>query len=352
MTVVVILVVVVVLGVAVAITCILVYCVWKRKKRDRNWAEPTVQIPDITVSKSGYKERETTGDNAQSNWEMSPIPDAEGVRKETETQRAQPVRNAKPNWGLPAIPTPQAGSEARRHSELSSMPDADVFYEQPVEESQAVTNEKPNRLPNVERAFQDRGEKAQPGNQWQPIRELSPISDFEGGYDEATQMAKPGSNAQQNWRLPVIADIEGVYKDRAQMAKPSSDAQPNGELQPVPGVEGCYEEPVEKAQAIGSTQPSSIPNVEGVYEDRAKNAQSRSKAQTNGELSPISDVQGGYEQPSRYQHLDSSQRVPIDANYQRLNAQQKKLDRRLNEDIQARISGNNASDVVEYIIIC
>ena len=99
-------------------------------------------------------------------------------------------------------------------------------------------------------------------------------------------------------------------------------AQPNIELPEIPHPESCYEEP-------------------------AINAQPSRNPQQNRELPPVLDVEDIYEEPVEYAQLDNSKRVPIDDNYQALNAHYTKRDRRFNEDVK----DNDAPQKLEYVSV-
>jgi hypothetical protein len=67
-------------------------------------------------------------------------------------------------------------------------------------------------------------------------------------------------------------------------------------------------------------------------------------AQAMRELPPVPVSEGGYEEPAQYQQLDSSRRVPMDANYQCLNANYTQLNRNSREVIQPYASLINYRD--------
>ena len=125
-------------------------------------------------------------------------------------------------------------------------------------------------------------------------------------HEEPAQDEQPGSNEQRNRELPPIPDVESVYEEPAQKLQPGDNAQPNIELSPM--------------------------------------------------MSKTLDVKVDYEEPARYQHLDSSKRVSIDANYQGLNAHYSKLDGSLNEEIHEythlNMNDNSENDIpqeLEYV---
>ena len=68
-----------------AIVSVLVYCLWKRKRRDAANAQPTINVPDI-LSESGYEAPENSaqpaGRNQQQNQELPPVPDEECIDEE------------------------------------------------------------------------------------------------------------------------------------------------------------------------------------------------------------------------------------------------------------------------------
>ena len=109
----------------------------------------------------------------------------------------------------------------------------------------------------------------------------------------------------------------GIYEEPvAQNKQPGSSVRPNRELSPISDVGGCYEEPAQEQPGSGNIQK-------------------------NREVPQTTDTEGhGYEDPTQYQQLDSSRRVPNDANY----AHYTKLDRSLNEDIHEYMPLNMISN--------
>ena len=81
---------------------------------------------------------------------------------------------------------------------------------------------------------------------------------------------------------------------------------------------------------------SDIPHPEGCYEEPAKNTQPSRNPQQNRELPPVLGEEGIYEEPAEYVQLDNSKRVPIDDNYQGLNAHNTKRDRSFNDDVKEK----------------
>ena len=72
-----------------------------------------------------------------------------------------------------------------------------------------------------------------------------------------------------------------------------------------------------------------------VYRLRKRERRSANYAQPTIELPNVRVAEAGYEEPAQYQQLDSSRRVPVDANYQSLqNANYTQLDRSLKEVVQ------------------
>ena len=140
-------------------------------------------------------------------------------------------------------------------------------------------------------------------------------------------------------KLPVYEEPDQTNAEPGEVVyeEPPVIAQPAGrELPPIPGVEGRFKEAAQKTQS-----------------DHDNNAQSVS----DGETPPVPDSEDIYEEPALYQQLDSSKRVPTDANYQGLNAHYTKLDRSLNEDIHEythlHVNTNSENDVsqeLDYVI--
>ena len=91
----------------------------------------------------------------------------------------------------------------------------------------------------------------------------------------------------------------------------------------------------DEANAKPSTNVPDILDSVSDYEAPEKSAQPAGRnSQQNRELPPVPGEEGIYEEPADYAQLDTSKRVPIDNNYQPLNAHYTKLDRSLNEDVQ------------------
>ena len=94
---------------------------------------------------------------------------------------------------------------------------------------------------------------------------------------------------------------------------------------------------------------SDMPRPEGspIYEEPANNARPSRNPLQNRELPPVPDMEGIYEEPAKYAQLDNSKRVPIDDNYQGLNAHNTKRDRSFNEDVKE----NDGPQELEYITV-
>ncbi len=81
-----------------------------------------------------------------------------------------------------------------------------------------------------------------------------------------------------------------------------------------------------------------IPRTERVREIAIGNIQNAAydgDTQPDRRLSQVPDSESGYLEPAEYAQLDSSKRVPINANYESLNVEgYQQLNRDLNENVQ------------------
>ena len=115
-----------------------------------------------------------------------------------------------------------------------------------------------------------------------------------------------------------------------------------------------------KRTEAGFTKPNielpEIPYFEGIYEEPARYVQVDDSSRKlpprpTFELPQIPDTEvGAYEEPAQYAKLDSSKRVPVDGNYQSLNAENcTRLGKSLNEDVQQCASLNTGSIEIEDV---
>ena len=81
---------------------------------------------------------------------------------------------------------------------------------------------------------------------------------------------------------------------------------------------------------------------EEATQDNFQNAGFASDTAESIEIYQIPDTEEDYEEPAQYAQLDSSKRVPIDGNYQSLNADYTRLDRGLIENVPQYASLNMA----------
>jgi FtsZ-interacting cell division protein ZipA len=168
--------------VAMAIISILFYRLWKRKKSDGNYAQPTtIPVPE-------QEPKAQSGNNAQPSWAFSPKPDVESVYGGHSTQKSQ------------------------RKREQSPKEDVERLYEEPGENAQDVSNAQANSklLPmfDVESVYKDGALNTQSERKAQKKGELSPISDVQGGYEEPSRYQSLDSLK----RVPIDANYQRLIK--------------------------------------------------------------------------------------------------------------------------------------------
>ena len=68
-----------------AVAAVLVYCFWKRKRRNEDYAQPNIELSDIPHPEGCYEEPANNAQpsrNPQQNRELPPVPDVEDIYEE------------------------------------------------------------------------------------------------------------------------------------------------------------------------------------------------------------------------------------------------------------------------------